>query len=101
MGHDMNMSSINASSSSNSTILAIPKLCDDRSNLSDYGPRLHNAMGAKGLWRHMLGNATAPVLYAISNGIAMLPDGKTKAMEDQIEVKESKIIEFEKREYLA
>ena len=42
----------------------------------------------------MLGNATAPVPYAISNG-------KTKATEDQIEGKESKIIDFEKREYCA
>ena len=31
----------------------------------------------------------------------MLADGKTKATEDQIESKESKILEFEKREYLA
>ena len=30
----------------------------------------------------------------------MLSDGKVPAMEDQIEAKESKIIEFEKREYL-
>lgn len=31
----------------------------------------------------------------------MLADGKTPATEDQLEAKESKIIEFEKREYLA
>ena len=31
----------------------------------------------------------------------MLADGKTPAMEDQIEAKQSKIIKFEKREYLA
>ena len=31
----------------------------------------------------------------------MLSDGKTPAMEEQLEAKESKIIEFEKREYLA
>ena len=31
----------------------------------------------------------------------MLTDGKTAATEDQIESKESKIIEFEKRQYLA
>jgi hypothetical protein len=31
----------------------------------------------------------------------MLADGKTQATEDQIEAKESKIMEFEKKEYLA
>jgi gag-polypeptide of LTR copia-type len=58
-------------------------------------------MGAKGLWRHIKGTATAPVPYAVSNGVPMLSDGKTPATEDQIETKESKIIKFEKREYLA
>jgi gag-polypeptide of LTR copia-type len=37
----------------------------------------------------------------MTNGVAMLADGKTVATEDQLEQKESKIIEFEKREYLA
>ena len=50
-------------------------------------------MGAKGLWRHVKGNATAPVLFAVSNGIPMLSDGKTSASEDQIEAKENKIQE--------
>ena len=36
-----------------------------------------------------------------ANRVPMLADGKTPATEDQIESKESKIIEFEKREYLA
>ena len=58
-------------------------------------------MGAKGLWRHMEGTATAPVPYTINNGVAMLANKKMPASEDQIENKESKIIEFEKREYLA
>ena len=53
-------------------------------------------MGAKGLWRHVLGNSTAPVPYVMSNSIPMLADGKTPATEDQVEAKESKIIEFEK-----
>src|SRR5271168_165630 len=56
-------------------------------------------MGAKGLSRHVLGTAIAPVPYIISKGAPMLADGTTPAMEDQIEAKESKIIEFEKREY--
>ena len=101
MGPATNMNNLNASSSSDSTLVAVPKLCDNRSNWADYEPRIQNAMGAKGLWSHVLGTATAPVPCAVSNGIPMLADGKTPATEDQIESKESKIVEFEKREYLA
>ena len=95
------MFSQTSSTNSDSTLLAVPKLCDDGSNWSDYYPRIQNAMGAKGLWRHVLGTSTAPVPYVVTEGIPMLSDGKTPATEDQIEAKESKIIEFEKREYLA
>jgi hypothetical protein len=94
MGPDTTMNS-------DSTTLAVPKLRDNGSNWSDYLPRLQNAMGSKGLWRHVEGTATAPVPYAVSNGIPMLIDGKTPATDDQIESKEVKILEFEKREYLA
>ena len=100
MGPVTNMNNLNASSSSTSTLVAVPKLCDNGSNWADYEPRIQNAMGAKGLWRHVLGTATAPVPYAVRNGVPMLADGKNLATEDQIELKESKIIEFEKREYL-
>jgi gag-polypeptide of LTR copia-type len=86
---------------SESSILTVPKLCDDGSNWADYQPRIWNAMGAKGLWRHVEGTASMPVPYAVSNGIQMLADRKTPAIEDQIEAKESKIIDFAKREYLA
>src|SRR5271156_2069480 len=99
MGPDTTMNNMN--SNSESSYLQVPKLCDNGSNWSDYEPRIRNAMGAKGLWRHVEGSATAPVPYAVSNGIPMQADGKTPAMEDQIESKESKIIEFEKRKYLA
>ena len=88
-------------SSSDSTILAIPKLHDNGSNWADYQPRLQNAMGLKGLWRHVERTATAPVPFAINNGVPMLNDGKMLAIEDQIESKETKILEFKKREYLA
>ena len=56
---------------------------------------------AKGLWRHVEGTATASVPFILSDGVPMLADEKTKATEDQIESKESKILEFEKRKYLA
>ena len=88
-------------SNSDSIILTIPKLCDDGSNWVDYQPRLQNVMGSKGLWRHVKGTATVPMLFAVNNGIPMLDDGKTPATEDQIESKETKILEFEKKEYLA
>ena len=88
-------------SNSDTITLAMPKLCNNRSNWADYLPRLQNMMGVKGLWRHVKGTATVSVPFAITNGIPMLSDGKTPAMEDQIDAKESKIIDFEKREYLA
>ena len=87
MGPEMTMNS-------DSTTLAVP-------NWADYQPRLQNAMESKGLWRHVKGTATVPMLFAVSNEISMLNDGKMLAMEDQIESKEVKILEFEKREYLA
>src|SRR5271168_785894 len=101
MGPETTMISQTSSTNSDSTLLAVPKLRDDGSNWSDYYPRIENAMGAKGLWRHVLGTAIAPVPYVVSEGKPMLPDGKTPATEDQVEAKESRIIEFEKREYLA
>ena len=88
-------------SNADTITLAVPKLRDNGSNWADYLPRLQNAMGAKGLWRHVEGTATAPVLFAVTNGIPMLSDGKTPAIEDQIDAKESKMIDFERREYLA
>ena len=58
-------------------------------------------MGSKGLWRHIEGTAVAPRPYMLLNGVPVIADGKTKATEDQIETKEVRIAEFEKREYLA
>ena len=101
MGPKATMSGLSQNPNSNSTTLAVPKLCDDGSNWADYQLWICKAMGAKGLWRHVEGTATAPVPYVVTGGVAMLPDGKTPAMEEQIETKESKIIEFEKQEYLA
>lgn len=95
------MSTFSLSSSSDSTSLAIPKLRDDGSNWSDYEPRIRKAMGAKALWRHVEGTAVAPKPYTVGDGVFLLADGKTPATDEQIETKESRIIEFEKREYLA
>ena len=48
-----------------------------------------------------MGTAIAPKLYALLADVAVIADGKTPAMEEQIEAKEAKIQELEKCEYLA
>ena len=95
------MSNLSLNSSSNSTTLQVPKLHDDGSNWSDYKPRIWKAMGSKGLWRHVEGTATAPKPYTVVSGVHVLTDRTTPATEEHIEAKETKIAEFEKREYLA
>jgi hypothetical protein len=92
----MTMNNLNSNSNSDSTTLAVPKLCDDGSNCADYQPWIQYAMGVKGLWRHVEGTASVPVPFPMTNGVAMLADGKTMATEEQLDQKESKIIEFEK-----
>ena len=94
------MSNLTINSNSDSTSLSVPKLRDDRSNWADYQLRIERALGSKGLWRHVMGTAIVPKLYALLEGVPVISDGKTWAMEEQIEVKESKIQEYEKREYL-
>ena len=58
-------------------------------------------MGSRGLWRHVEGVAISPKLYALMDGVPVLADGKTVAVEEQIESKETKIIEYKKWEYHA
>ena len=86
---------------SDTTTLAVLKLHDDGSNWADYKPRIQRALGSKGLWRHVEGTAIAPKLYALVAGVPILVDGTTQATEDQIEARETKIIDYDKREYLA
>jgi len=85
MGPAEQMTNLSLNSSSDSTSLSVPKLCDDGSNWSDYQPRIERAMGSKGLWRHILGTAVAPRPYMLLNGVHVLSDGKTGATEEQIE----------------
>ena len=94
------MNSLSLNSTSDSTTLSVPKLCDDRSNWSDYQSRIERSMGSKGLWRHMLGTAVAPKPFVLLNGIPVLVDKKTEATEEQIEAQEIRIMDFEKKEYL-
>jgi hypothetical protein len=58
-------------------------------------------MGSKGSWRHVEGKAVAPVQYTLVNGVPMLADRKTPATEEQVEAKETRIMDFDKCEYLA
>jgi hypothetical protein len=95
------MSNLNINSNSDSTTLSVPKLRDDGSNWADYYPRIERALGSKGLWRHVLGTATAPKPYTMLSGVPVITDGKTPATEEQIESKETRIQEYERREYLA
>ena len=48
----------------------------------------------------MLGTAVVPKLFVLLNGIPVLADKKTEAMEEQIEAQEIRIMDFEKKEYL-
>ena len=81
--------SLNNNSSESST-LAVPKLRDDGSNWSDYHPRLQNAMGAKGLWRHVEGTAVAPVPYIVNEGILMLADEKPQLQTTRLKPRSQK-----------
>ena len=85
----------------NSKTLNVPKLCDNRSNRSDYHAWVQVAMEVKGLWKHVEGKATPPKPYAKVNGIAILSDGKTQATEEHIEACECRIDDFVKAASLA
>ena len=94
------MSTLTMNSNSEST-LSIPKLRDNGSNWADYELRLRKVMGSKGLWRHVEGLAVALKPYVVADKIPVLSDRKTPATKEQLEAKEIRMIEFEKKEYLA
>ena len=62
---------------------------------------MERVLGAKGLWRHVVGTAAAPKPYEMVDGVPVLANGTTPATEEQIELKEDRITEFDKKEYLA
>ena len=86
---------------SDSTSLSVPKLRDDGSNWADYEPRVERVLGTKGLWMHVVGTAIVLKSYAAVAGVLVLADGTTQASDDQVELKESKIVDYDKKEYLA
>jgi len=98
MGPTDTMSNLSLNSSSSSTTLQIPKLLDDGSNWSDYQPRIQKERGSKGLWRHWKEPQLCQSRMQLLMANYFYP---TSATEEQIESKESKISDFEKREYLA
>ena len=100
MGPTEQTTSLTLGSNLDATSLSTPKLHDNGSNWSDYQPRIEQALGLKGLWRHVVGAAVAPKPYELKAGVPVLTDGQTPTMEDQIESKETKISNFDKREYL-
>ena len=61
---------------------------------------MEKVLGAKGLWRHVVGTAIAPEPYGMVNGVPVLKD-RTPATDEEVEVNEDEIIEHEKRDYLA
>ena len=90
-----------STNNSDTTTLGVLKLCNDGSNWANYKPCIQRALGSKGLWRHVEGTAIVPKLYALVARVPVLADGMTQATEDQIEAREMKIIDYDKREYLA
>ena len=90
-----------STNNSDTTTLAVPKLRDDGSNWADYEPCIQRVLGSKGLWRHVEGTAIVPKPYVLVAGVPILVDGTTQATEDQIEARETKIIDYNKCEYLA
>src|ERR1700720_4735839 len=87
-------------SSTNDASVSVSRLRDDGSNWSDYEPRIHRALGSKGLWEHVGRTALVPQRYAIVANISVLADGTTAATEDQVEAHEDRV-KYNKESYLA
>ena len=89
-----------ALSLNNSDLKTIPKLHNDGSNWLDYKPRIQRAIGSKGLLRHVEGTSIVPIPYMLVAGVPVLSDSKMPATEDKVEAKETKIMDYNKCEYL-
>lgn len=87
-------------SSQAGSAVTIPKLLDDGSNWVDYSSKALDAMGMKGLSRHVDGSAVAPKPFKDTNGILTKPDG-TVASEKEIEEKEEKLEEYARKQHAA
>lgn len=86
-----------AITSSTQALFTIPKLHDDRSNWTDYKPRVKNALGAKGLWKHAEGHAQQPVPLTEVDGVLIRRSStSTPATDDETESTEKKVDDYEK-----
>jgi hypothetical protein len=83
-----------------SQTLLILTLLDDGSNWVDYDIKACTAMGSKGLIRHIQGTVRKPIPFAEVNKVLMF-DGTTPTTDDQIDVKQRQLKEYDQKEYLA
>ena len=84
----------------NSDSLSIPKLRDDGSNWVDYMDKVRTALGSRGLLRHVDGTATKPMPFKVDPKGLLKPDGSV-ATDEEIDAKEARIAEYERKEYMA
>jgi hypothetical protein len=88
------MSDIAVTSNSQSSFI-IPKLRDDGSNWADYKPQVKNAMGVKGLTKHVEGRVRQPTPLTEVNNVPMSwADLTVAATETEIESAEKKIDDY-------
>jgi hypothetical protein len=80
-------------SSSNTSTVTVPRLRDDGANWVDYEVRTRNALGGKGLIRHVEGTVRRPLPFAQENGVPVTRPG-FPATYDEIEEKEKKLEEY-------
>src|ERR1700731_2440012 len=90
--------SMSASPMNNS--ISIPHLHDDRANWPDYELKVRMAIGSQGLIRHIDGKARKPIPYLLTDRIPMKTPG-IRASDDELEEKENKMDEYERKEYAA
>ena len=87
-------------SSTYDTSVSAPRLHNDRSNWSDYEPRIHRVLGSKGLWEHVSRTALVLQQYAIAVTISILVDRTTTATKDQVKAHEDQVKKYNKKSYL-
>src|ERR1700759_888801 len=85
---------------SNFAFYQVPKLKDDGTNWVTYRTRLETAIGSKGLKRHLLGQARKPKpLEVDEDGTPLARDGTTPTTETEIEENETKLDEYDQKEF--
>jgi gag-polypeptide of LTR copia-type len=87
-------------SSNSGNTVHVPKLRDNGSNWVDYKSKVENALGAKGVIRHIEGTAVMYKPYEQESGVYVTSPGVV-ATDEQIEAREKKIDEYNQREYMA